>query len=253
MFTAYYMLALVFGALAQKSHRLDLSGGIASVAMRDRGMSPLQYMGLGVSSEVMHTIQGAQSTQWFAFMYAQSGLTNTHNNPISFRSFQLNAGSVWGVSDTVLGSGWGFLNRNQFVYINNPSLVNFNERSYYYTSFGPAYSYRRQFTFLSLPLTFYLPVDFQLLGFYIEPSYTSNIPEGFIDHEGSWWGAFLGSVQFLEPFSSSIGGFSPELYYKLISGQRIGLQYHFQFVRLGSTQKFTSVMGNGHLTLSITL
>src|SRR5690554_2751402 len=79
------LLLLYFPVSAQKNNFIDMHGGVERLAIRDKGMSPLMYSGLGVFGGVdWHRIGQNQTTQ-LAVNASMGKQRNKYGYPVDYR------------------------------------------------------------------------------------------------------------------------------------------------------------------------
>jgi hypothetical protein len=233
--------------LADNTVNLHSSLTLNNMALRDQSMSPLKYGGWLPGAGISLEISGKQYI--FFNLHAQSGsLSNQFNNLLSFGIVSLKNHTFYS-ADTEKRFLYGWSNVNMLQYYVYENYGNFRERSNYFTAFGPALLYRESFSFLGLDFSLQIPLDYQLLGFYLRPSYISNNPDGFLDPANNGFTAWLRSLEIFLPSRARELAVHPRISCELSSGNTISLSYLYTFTGIGTPEPVTISRGTWYLSL----
>lgn len=241
-------------AWSQATNLVGIGIGIASVALRDQGMSPLMYTGLGYSGAVAFERHTASRSKRFIVQYHHAAVNNRYGNSCGYGGFAFKNQTLYhrdsGRHNPIV-LGWS--NSNQFMYYDNSGYANFSERSNYMTTFGMVAAYYKPFFLFGKHFVFELPADLKLVGFYLRPSYVSNSPEGYLDPANSGFMAWLYSVDAFLPHNAWNFELYPELSYLLKSGNQVSIGYHYEFVRMNKPEPVIQSTGAWYIKLSAKL
>ena len=229
------LLLLYFPVSAQKNNFIDMHGGVERLAIRDKGMSPLMYSGLGVFGGVdWHRIGQNQTTQ-LAVNASMGKQRNKYGYPVDYRKASIQFFTFYHKNTAPNGKLlWGWMNNNVIAHRYNPGMVNFQDHYEYFTNFGPAAKYSYPIKIKERELNLELLGHVQLLGFMIRPSYTSSYPVGFLQEEDKIVKGLWKSAELFYPGNSWNFGFHPRLSYALKSGNKISFGYRYEFYRLNN-------------------
>ncbi len=251
------MLALKVGSLslyAQPDRFLITQFNLGNQVQRDKGMSPLRYMGVLYGGSVHYQKVSYRKTEFLESSLVMGALLNQFGNPIEVFDASVKTYTFYRSnheSKPLLQMGWS--NQNLFRWRFNNSFVNYKERADYFTSFGPA-------CYLFLPFQiknshWYIDAvsHFQLIGFFIRPSYSTNEPIGFVEGNKTVMESFFQSIRLFHPGCALNFGIKPRLNLELRSGTKFSLSYEYDYCRLGSTQPVAISTGIWSLSWSTRL
>jgi hypothetical protein len=235
---------------AQNLNQLHMQLGMASVALRDKSMSPLMYTGIAFSGSAAFYHTGTNRTEMFRLSFDLADINNHAGNSCSYTGLAFKNYTLYHKDrDRQNRIVWGWSNNNYFNYYNNENYGNFSERSNYFTTFGPAAAYMYRFKLFGRDLILDVPIDIQLLGFYMRPSYISNNPEGYLDPANKGFMAWLRSIEPFLPHHAWNVGISPGLTYLFRSGNALSLNYHYEYLRINAPEPITQSIGRWYLSL----
>ncbi len=250
----YQLLAIFLFAFicsqSQSSYHLSTNAGLSITAMRDKSMSPLMYSGTGFSTALSLNKTTESKTLFHTLNFKNTFLKNRFDNKSTYLDASYKSLSFYHREKNKSGRiVFGWSNNNYFNYYHNPSFRNYGERSNYYTSFGFAALYTREFTFLGREFTFEMPLSTQLLGFYMRPSYVSSLSQGYLNPDNSGFKAWLHSIEVFLPHKAQSIDLSPQLRYSLKSGNYLALGYQYEFLRIKNPEKLSISAGAWQLAI----
>lgn len=222
------------GYASEKDRQLHISfPGIRYDAERDRAYSPLIYSGLQGSFSVAYSAESPSLSDDVALHYSTGRITNTYGSNMDVHSAGIQTWKFYHrETDRKSGFHWGWSNNNEFNMRNVEEMGNFNDRNEYFTSFGPAARYRLPFKLLSRQLHFETMAHLQLVGFKLQSSYVTSLPEGFEETSNSGITGFLKSVDLFYPGNAWNFGIQSTLRYELKSGNMLSIGYKYDYLRL---------------------
>jgi hypothetical protein len=246
LIAAWFLPVIVF---AQTGRSFQISAGFSSAAVRDLGFSPLVYTGSETSGALMFSIDKEKRCEW---VVGQFFLGNLHNRVGT--GMRVMGGSVQNFifyragRPVDRGMHWGWSGNNFFSTRNNSSVLNFNSRTEFFTSFGPAARY--QYPFRLLKRTFRLDVagHVQVIGFRVGSSFVSSVPAGFYSDSG--FAGFWNSLEWFHPGNSWNFGCWPRLHFELKTGSQLSLGYRYDFMRIEGAHRSARSAGFWFLTLT---
>lgn len=251
----YYILIFPSICISQTANHLSTNIGINMHALRDKGMSPLAYFGTGFSGGLSFTSSSIRKIKTHELSHSRAEIFNQFGNSASFSSFTYRSETLYRDQNeenkSRVALGWS--NINYLNYYKNTRYGNFSERINYLTTFGASASYSHIFKLAGKDLIAELPVNFQLIGFSIHPSYITDTPDGYLDPENSGFKAFIRSVKIFIPVKSWYFDLKPNLSYMLSSGNAISVQYRYEFMRLNDQQALTQSIGTWYLSIKTKL
>lgn len=240
---AFSFLIVVNTASTQTFHKLETKVGAGGLAIRDNTMSALMYSGANYSGAIAYTKQTKNKKVFFQFNHHRAGISNQYGNSCSFRGFAIKNYNLYNLNDEPSGFAWGWSNNNYFNYYQNQGFGNFSERSNYFTTFGLVGQYSKHFTLFGRDFRFVVPIDVQLAGFYLRPSYVSNSPEGYLDPANSGFSAWFNSIESFLPHRAWNFGVSPSLSFSFKSGNAISISYQYEFFRINHPEPISQSAG----------
>ena len=250
-----YMLIFPGISISQSVNHLNTNIGISMNAIRDMGMSPLAYQGFGFSGGFSFTSSSLAKTMTHELCHDRAMIYNQFGNSASFLSFSYRSVTLYHDQneDNKSRFAWGWSNINYLNYYKNISYGNFSERINYFTTFGASVVYTRILHLAGKKLIAELPVNFQLIGFSIHPSYVSDTPVGYLDPENSGFEAFVGSVKIFLPIESWHIDLTPGISYLMTAGNAISIHYRYEFMKLNDQQALTQSIGTWYLSIKTKL
>lgn len=208
------------------------------------------YSGVNLSGAISFKSQTTKKTSFYQLNYQRAKLRNEFDNASSFQGFGFKNSTVYGqVLNEKSSFRWGWSNNNYLNVYKNMRFSNYSERSNYLTTFGLAGLYSKRFSVFGRTLSFDIPADVQLLGFFLRPSYISSAPEGFLDPDNSGASSWLNSFMLFYPGTAWNFGCSPQLSYWFESGNGLAVNYQFEFLRINTPQSITQSSGAWFISL----
>jgi hypothetical protein len=250
------LFAVVFLPLiikAQVTNQIETNIGVSSIALRDRSMSPLIYSGLGFSGALGYQRKSESKIRIFKLSHSRSGINNQFGNSCAFRSLAFKTFALYRINSGDGNFSLGWSNNNFFNYYKNQKFRNFSERSNYYTTFGLAGHYEKQINFSGRDFVFSVPVDIQLAGFYLRPSYVSNSPEGYLDPDNSGFGVWFKSIEAFLSHRAWNFGLNPNLSFIFKNGNALSVNYEYEFFRINNPEPISQSAGGWFISLTTRL
>jgi hypothetical protein len=235
---------------AQASRQIWVNAGLGLGAERDYGYSPLPYQGVGWLVGLAYSSEKAHKSDLLALSFSQRALSNAFDN-----TMQATMGSIQTFAfyhrarDPERGLHWGWSNQNEFNTRFHDAFSNFNYRTDFFTSFGPAARQRWPFQLGKADFRFELLAHAQLIGFTILSSEVSSYPRGFEGGQYTGLRAVWESLDWFHPGNSWSAGVWPALQLQLNSGTVLGLNYRYDFMRLDGAHRAERSRGQWFVSL----
>jgi len=243
------MLLFPYVVVAQTNRFLVTQLGLGNQMQRDEGMSALQYQGATFGGGISYLKGNKRKTEWLEMAFSGGMLKNRFDNDLLVYKGNLTS-FIFYHSDKAY-SRWvsiGWSNQNLLSYRQNTSFTNYKERIDYFTCFGPAANFFYHFPLGKTLWDFQVKVNYQVVGFFIRPSFATNEPEGFVDQNNSWLKGFFRSVELFIPGKAMSFRVNPSLTGELKSGNFLSLGYDFSFYRLNSGKPVQQLDGFWSIT-----
>lgn len=250
----FLILQLHQPLVAQKQHYLHISAGLQSSAERDRGFSPLMYTGVEFYGSLAYQKESNRKSDLIILDFATGQLSNSWGTTrqvyttsiLTYTFYHKNKGATKGLH-------WGWSNNNTFSIRDNETITNYNGRSDYFTSFGPALRYRLPFELFKRNFSFQTLAHVQLLGFTVLPSYVTSSPKGFVNGSSSGFKAFWESLGVFHPGNSLNGGCQAGLTYNMKSANLLAINYNYDYLRLKGFHTVEKSKGTWFISLIVKL
>ena len=251
----YSLLVLSLAMAAESepaSGRVSVGVGLVSAAQVDVGYSPLAYSGLLRSVGAAYERSGRRWDTHVALEYAGGPLRNPQGrrlvaNSVSWMVLSLHHG------ERDSGFAWGWAQNNQFDTRFIDDFLNYNGRTHYFSSVGPAARGATSFHLLGQDFDVRVTGHLQLLGFYLPSGFVSSQPRGF-GYEGLGFGAALFRSLFLfYPGSALNFGLRPELRWSVSDNAALGLSWSYDHVALRHLHAARHSRGRLGLSLDVGL
>lgn len=222
------------GHASEKDRYLHINfPGIRLDAERDRAYSPLIYSGIQGSFSIAFSAEKPALSDYVSIHYSTGKASNSYGSNMDVQTAGIQTYDFYHKeADRNSGLHWGWSNNNEFNTRNVEDMGNFNDRSEYFTSFGPAARYRFPFTLLNRQFRFETLAHLQLLGFKVQSSYVTSIPAGFEEPSNKGINGFLKSVELFYPGNAWNFGIQSTLRYELKSGNALNIGYKYDYLRL---------------------
>jgi len=246
---SFTMVLLPLIVKAQVTNKINANIGASSIALRDRSMSPLIYSGVGFSGTIGYQRKSESKIKIFKLSHSRASINNQFGNSCAFRGLAFKTLALYRINSSDDNFALGWSNNNFFNYYQNQSFGNFSERSNYFTTFGLAGQYKKYINLFGRVFIFSFPVDIQLAGFYLRPSYVSNSPEGYLDPDNSGFGAWFKSIEAFLPHRAWNFGLNPSLSFLFKSENSIAISYQYEFLRINNPQPYSQSVGAWHISL----
>jgi hypothetical protein len=251
-----FKLALIFlivcgnlpAQAGEKEHLLySYIPGIRHTAVRDHAYSPLLYSGIHGVYAIGYSNEGPRVSDHVSFSFAAGNLTNAYGKKVmqvggdiqTYKFYHAGANPGEGVH-------WGWSNHNAFETRDIKDISNFNNRSEYFTSFGPAMRFRLPFSLFDRRFRLEMLADMQLLGFKLQSSYVTSTPPGFAEPSNTGITAFLRSVDLFYPGNAWNLGVRPALTYAMKNGNMLCINYRYEYRWLKGAHITESSSGSWH-------
>lgn len=240
-----------FWGVAQ-THELAFGGGLTLESLRDKGYSPLLYSGAGISGFIGYERNTDRRETIWMFSYGRASTSNSFDRQLTTSSVGLVNYNFYN-RDTESPVKWGWSNNNAFNNRNIDGFSNFNGRTNFFTSFGPAMKYERGFSLKEQNFTFQIISHVQLIGFYMPSGYVSSYPRGFTYEPNTPLAGFWESLYLFYPGSAWNAGLWPKVQWHLSSGNSICLNYMYEYSRLRGAHVSERSAGTWFLTFFMQL
>jgi hypothetical protein len=239
---------------APKTHRIHLAAGVASMAEKDFGFSPLIYSGAGFYGGLGYSIESVKKSFYIDFDFNYGFLKNRFDNGMNSIEGGINTFHFYHPrKDVNDGIHFGWSSRQRFGLRQNEAIVNFNNRFDYFTAFGPALRYRLPFMVFKRNFSFDAVAHWQLIGFLVQSGFVSNAPKGFENTNQSGFNQFLQSLEVFYPGSAWNFGIWPSLRYTIKNQNYISVQYRYNFLNLKGAQDLGKSHGVWFLNFTVEL
>lgn len=236
-------------AYAAEKERLLFSyvPGIRHAALHDYAYSPLLYSGIQGIYSIGYASEGARVSDQVVFRFAAGNLSNRWGRRMLPVGGAIHTYTFYH-AQTGPGEGihWGWSNQNAFETREIEDIGNFNNRSEYFTSFGPAMRYRLPFSLFDRSFRFEILADLQLLGFKLQSSYVTSTPPGFTEPSYTGVEAFLRSIELFYPGRAWNFGIQPSLRYEMKNGNLLCIDYRYEYRWLKGAHVTESSTGSWH-------
>jgi hypothetical protein len=237
------LLLTAYMGLGQ-AHFLHFAGGLRPEALRDAGYSPLQYSGRGFTGMLAFQRKSVRKeTIWIAH-YGKSSLVNMFDRNMQTTAAGILNFNFYFSEGSERKLRWGWANNNQFHTRRIDDFQNFNGRTDFFTSFGPAIHYSLPFEWEQQRFSFDVMGHVQAIGFYVASGYVSSVPPGFAYESYGGLQGLLRSANLFYPGSAFNAAFLPSLQWNLKSGNSIGMTYWYEYTQLEKAHR--SVRSVGH-------
>jgi len=221
--------------------------GVRHVAVRDYAYSPLLYSGVQGMYKVAYSSERPGISDHISFSFAAGNLSNTWDKRMRPVGGTIQTYTFYHAqSDPEEGFHWGWSNHNAFETRDIQDIGNFNNRSEYFTSFGPAMRYRLPFPLFDRSFRVEVLADLQLLGFKLQSSYVTSTPTGFAEPAYSGMEAFLRSIELFYPGNAWNVGIQPSLRYNMKNGNMLCISYRYEYLWLKGAHITESSSGSWH-------
>jgi hypothetical protein len=237
-----------------KKRSLQVAGGLALSAERDRGYSPLIYSGIMPTVMLGYSLESPKKSEKVWLQYTAGKLKNRFDAPSTSRSFNLFNYTLYhpkGNAANRLQLGWS--NHNHLVFRKFEDARNFQPRFDYHSSFGPAGRYQHQFGGKLSRFSLEVVAHVQLFGFFLQSSLVSGSPPGYEEEEDEGFSAILRSMRLFHPGTALDLGIWPGLHYQLKSGNSLSLSYRYDLTVLKDARRSAQSRGFYFLTLNALL
>lgn len=231
LFAVYFISGII--CYAQESRFIHISSGLQLSAERDYGYSPLVYAGPGGYVSLNYAIDKQNVSNYLTMSVSSGGLKNRYGKKMNvytgniqyFRFYHKNKNEA-----NKIRLGW--FNNNEFSIRDNETANNFNYRSDYFTSIGPAVHYKLPLDFRGKTLFFETLGHFQLLGFKISSSYVDSGLRGFETNPNPGVKDLLNSLSYFYPGNGLNFSFWPALNFRFKTGNMLGINYRYDYISL---------------------
>lgn len=231
--TIIISFTLIHSLSAQSNNWLSVGLGVEALALRDYGYSPIIYNGWQLSYYLHYTSVKTKKSDFFIFNYSNGRVNNNFDRTIDTWSASLTTFTFYhGNGQMDKRIQWGWSNVNYFQHRQHGDINNFNGRSDYFTAFGPAFRLLHPFSFAGAQFSFELRSHTQVLGFSVLPGFVTSSPRGFTGSNISGIQSFIQSIDWFVPGKAWHIAVHPGLNWQLNSGNRISINYQFEFIKL---------------------
>jgi hypothetical protein len=245
------LVAIVTTGQAQTTHNLWLGGGLRPEALRDHGYSPLIFDGIGFSGMAGYEKKSDKRETVWLVHFSQNQTTNNYGRELTATTAGILNLNFYKREDKSLAWGWSSNNGLQHRFISG--FDNFNGRTDFFTSFGPAAQYHKEFSIKEQSFSFTAAAHVQLIGFYKPSGYVASLPSGFGYEPNTGIVGFWESLYFFYPGGAYNAGLWPKLEWHLSTGNSISLNYLYEYTRLTGAQTHERSAGMWILNVSMAL
>lgn len=222
---------------AQKQAYVQVHAGLYSAALRDKAYSPLMYFGVGKAAGLTARFDQSAASRLFCFTYSSGQYANRYSSGMGAKSVSFQTYTFYHSESKKRFIRFGWSNQNVFISRDLESVQNFNNRSDYHTSFGPAARIGHEFRILNLELGLDIMFHIQLLGFFVASSYVTSLPPGFEGPPKSWYKGFLSSMDLFYPGNSMALGTWPSLRCRFGKGNQAGFSYNYNYQSINGSHQ----------------
>lgn len=239
---------------AQSIKHISIEGAFRVASERDFGFSPLKYNGVKVGGGLSYIKQKKTKTNLLSISFETGKLRNHFLTGMQVFSGNITAYTFYHSNKSAYnGLNWGWSNNNEFGLRNNEAITNFNNRNEYFTSFGPALSYRLPFKLFNRDFSFQTIANIQLLGFTLLSSYVTSSPLGFIQESQPVLKSFFSSINLFYPCNSINAGYKAGVQYKLKSENMFAINYEYNYLRLNAWHLLVKSRGRWSFSIIVRL
>ncbi|MCC5938804.1 MAG: hypothetical protein JJU34_16105 [Lunatimonas sp.] len=236
----------------QSLKSLGVGSGMQVFAERDRAFSPLLYRGQRSVFNLNYTQEEKSKTMLSTIYYARGFAESAGENELELWT----GGAQWHTyyhqqGNVPLRLGWSAV--SEFNKRRHEGFANFNERSDFTISLGPALSFALPFRLVKSHLHLEGSAHLQVVGFKVASDFISPEPRRRgIDSEQHFWG-FLDILDpFIVPRDLRMG-LDTSLVYQFSSGNALAFRYAFDFQQLRLAHSLQRGRGNYGLVLHVRL
>ena len=238
-----------FGSEKQRQLHISIPG-VQSNAERDLGYSPLIYKGMKLTFSSAYAVTGENKSDLIRVKYSLGNLSNKWDNKMKVHTASIQTYKFYHWDrDPAIGTFWGWSNKNEFSMRDVDGMSNFNGRSEYFTSFGPALRIAHPFILFDRQFHFETLAHLQLLGFKIQSSYVTSMPPGFEDPSNTGFRAFLRSIEVFYPGLANHFGIQPALRLEFRSGNLLGIGYDYEYLWMKSSHTVEKSRGTWYIEI----
>jgi hypothetical protein len=245
------VLLLTCLSAAGQSHTLWFGGGLTLEALRDEGYSPLLFSGTGLTGLIGYEKTASRRETTWLLSYGHINTANRYSRNLTVNSVGLLNVNLYKRVDSPFA--WGWSNNNGFHNRNIDGFSNFNGRTDFFTSFGPAGKYERSFAIKNQLFTFKAISHLQLIGFYVPSGYVASLPKGFGYEPNGVLQGFWNSIYLFYPGGAWNAALWPKAEWHLSTGNSISLNYLYEYTRLSGAQMHERSSGMWFLTFNMKL
>jgi len=246
-----FFLPLAGMALAGDSitRMIDVRPGMMHMAVIDKGYSPVIYRGFTPSAGMSFGLYKKHKTELYFLDYSAGVLKNRFNATCNMQTFAFSNFTFYHRKQSRWQ--WGWSNFNDFQFRNFSDARNYQTRSHYYTSIGPAAHWQRNLRRKLAPLKLEALFHMQLIGFRLQSGAVSGLPAGLEGKDDLGAKDWIKATQFFFPGNSLSVGIHPSLSWELKSGTRLALGYRWDWLRLNPAEQLKVMQSRGNYQFSI--
>lgn len=237
---------------AKNTRYLLTAPGLLLTAERDLAYSPLRYTGALPAGMIGYSNESSRKSEELWISFGAGKLSNAADALAqSYSAGIMNYTFYHKNKEAHTGWHWGLANNNHLNLRSFEDAGNYQPRSNYHTSFGPALRYRHQFEGKLGRFSMEALGHLQLIGFMLQSGYVIGAPKGFEDDSGIE--AILNSASLFYPGKAWNWGLWPRLEYQLRSGNALCLSYRYEMAMLEDTYRWAQSSGYYLITLKTLL
>jgi hypothetical protein len=249
LFAACFCKEMLHG----QAHTFLLGGGLTAEALIDRAYSPLIYSGIGYNGTIGYIRKTERKETHWVLLFGSGSTSNTFNRSIKTTAIRLHNYTFYNRDNPESRLSWGWSNMNSFHTRLIDDFSNFNGRTDFLTSFGPAIKYQTPFELKESKFSFQMIAQMQLIGFYVPSAYVASLPGGFGYEKNNFIRSILRSAYLFYPGSGWNASIFPKINWHLSSGNSLALNYLVEFTQLNKAQVHKRITGTWFLSFSTTL
>lgn len=258
--TILFFLLLVGLVFSEKHARAQSEGfivaqtGMQSFVNRDPAFSPLKYSGTRTLSSLALKLENPHKTDIFLFNFGYGPTYNKFGNSMTNINLGLLTSTFYHAAKSAeKGMHWGWSNQNEINFRSHNGFSNFSLRSDYFTAFGPTGRYLFPFLWKERKFLWENSAYMHVVGFKIQSDFVSVEPKGFVGTDRKYINSFLNSLNWFIPGKDWSLGYWSSLGWDLPTGNTVGLQYRFEYVKIDGMQPINRAAGSYMLYLKIKL
>jgi hypothetical protein len=236
-----------------QTHSLSLGGGIQLEGLLEAAYSPLKYSGTGYQGGISYCKSSEKKDIIWLLTGGSSQLSNQFKRDLKTTSIRLVNYNLYHRNQSNSKFKFGWSNNNGFYTRQIDDFSNFNGRTDFFTTFGPAVSYTLPLSIKQKRFTFQTVAHTQIIGFYVPSSYVASLPRGFGYEQNSFLAAIWKSAHLFHPGAAWNGGLWSKFDWHLWKQNTIGINYIYEYTNFSKPESSKRSTGTWFISLILEL